>query len=73
MAERHTPKRRYEVVLEALDSDVGPVARLRGFLKASLRAWRLKALSVRDVTPKLPPLPAAAEATKEERLDERVG
>jgi hypothetical protein len=47
---------RYELVIEAQRGQVPPIIRLRHVLKALLRAYNFRALSVRDVPPKLPPL-----------------
>ena len=58
MAE-HQGGERCTVELEALSDGVLPTIRLRQFLKAALRTWRLKARSVIDTTPKLSPLPPA--------------
>jgi hypothetical protein len=33
------------------------MARVKGLLKAALRTWGLRCLSVRDVAPRLPPQP----------------
>jgi len=52
----HMGGERFEIVLDAQASDVPPACRLRGLLKAALRTWGLRCLSVRDVTPTLPPL-----------------
>jgi hypothetical protein len=59
---RHQVGEGLEIVLEAQRSAVPPLARLKGLLKAALRTWGLRCLSVRDVTPKLPPLPPAGRA-----------
>jgi hypothetical protein len=49
---------RVEIVLEAQRSEVPPWARVKGLLKAALRTWGLRCLSVRDVTPR--PSPTAS-------------
>jgi hypothetical protein len=48
-----------EIVLEAQKSDVSPMVRVKGQLKAALGTWGLRCLSVHDVTPALLPLPPA--------------
>jgi hypothetical protein len=58
----HHGGERFEIVFEAQRSAVPPRARLKGLLKAALRTWGLRCLSVRDVTPKLPRLPPAGRA-----------
>jgi len=47
----HQGGERVEIILECQRSDVGPWLRVRGLLKAALRRWGLRCLSVRDVTP----------------------
>jgi hypothetical protein len=59
---QHQGGERVEIVLEAQRSEVPPWARVKGLLKQALRTWGLKCITVRDVTPKLPPLPPAAGA-----------
>jgi hypothetical protein len=47
----------FELTIRALpDDDAPPIIRLRHVLKALLRAYRFRAVVVRDVTPQLPPL-----------------
>jgi hypothetical protein len=46
---------RVEIVFEAQPSDVPPMTRVKGLLKAALRTWGLRCRSVCDVTPELPP------------------
>jgi hypothetical protein len=48
---RHEDGERVEIILEAQRSEVPPWVRVRGLLKAALRTWGLRCLSVRDVTP----------------------
>jgi len=52
----HMGGERYTVELEAMPSDIAPAVRLRQWLKSTLRSARFRALSVRDTTPKLPPV-----------------
>jgi hypothetical protein len=54
MAE-HMGGERVELVLLAQPSDVPPWTRVKGLLKAALRTWGFRCLSLRDLTPKLPP------------------
>jgi hypothetical protein len=54
----HQGGERVELIFVAQRSDVPPMARVKGLLKAALRTWGLRCLSVKDVTPPLPPLPA---------------
>jgi hypothetical protein len=42
----HQGGERFEIVLEAQKSDVPPVTRLKGLLKAALRTWGLRCVSV---------------------------
>jgi hypothetical protein len=55
---RHQGGEEYELRLVAVPSDVPAIIRLRHVLKSLLRAYGFRAVSVRDVTPVLPPLPA---------------
>jgi hypothetical protein len=56
----HQGGEEFEIRLLAQRSDVPPACRLKGLLKAALRTWGLRCLSVKDVTPQLPPLPQDA-------------
>ncbi len=58
----HKGGERFELLLQAQKSDVLPACRLRGLLKAALRTWGLRCLSVRDVTPTCAPGEATAAA-----------
>jgi hypothetical protein len=44
-----------EIALQAQASDVPAWMRVKGLLKAALRTWGLRCLSVRDVTPPATP------------------
>ncbi len=64
---QHKGGETYQIELRAVPSDVPPNCRLRGLLKAALRTWGLRCLSVREVTPPLPPLTdAPADAPVQE-------
>ena len=54
----------YLVELRALPGEVPPTVRLKRWLKGALRTARFRALSVRETTPRLPPLPAAPPAER---------
>jgi hypothetical protein len=60
---RHPGGERFEIVLAAQAGEVPPAGRLKGLLKAALRAWGLRCLSVRDVTPPQGTPQAAQDAT----------
>lgn len=51
---RHPGGERFTVEMQALPDDVPPAVRLRRWLKAALRSARMRALSVRETTPKPP-------------------
>jgi hypothetical protein len=57
---------RVEIILEAQPSGVPAWCRIRGLLKAALRSWGLRCLSVRDMTPQLPPLSVERNAGTQE-------
>lgn len=56
---KHMGGEAVEIVLVAQKSDVPPMARVKGLLKAALRTWGLRCVSVRDVTPYPGGTPAA--------------
>lgn len=65
---RHMGGETFELVLVATPDDhAPPIIRLRHVLKALIRTYNFRAVSVRDVTPKLPPAaPTAAQETAED-------
>jgi hypothetical protein len=65
MSHRHEGGESYNIELLALPGDVPPAVWLRQWLNSALRAARLRALSVRETTPKSPPLPAAGSTSIE--------
>jgi hypothetical protein len=52
---RHQGGEEFTLVIRALRSDVPPVVRLRHALKAILRTYEFRAVSVSETTPRLPP------------------
>jgi hypothetical protein len=58
------PRERYRLDLEALPDDVPPIIRLRRFLKAALRSYRLKCVHAVELHPDgKPDRPAGEGAT----------
>jgi len=68
---RHPGGERFEIVLRAAPDDVPPAVRLRQWLKGALRAARMRAVSVRETTPRPagPPQPAQETAGRTETAD----
>jgi hypothetical protein len=59
----------YELRIIAGRDCVPPIVRLRQVLKSLLRAHNFRCTSCRDVTPKLPPLPAATPTAAQDEPD----